>query len=142
MLEITNASGQRRTIRIDKFKAMDGWDIQQKFMEFAASLDKQFRREYTLEVLRYAYVLYNNVEYPLTTEALIDNHLQSWQNVQIVFEAVLLENGIDPKTHADKPAFWSNAGAEMAISFIAEATKLFGPAMKAMEKAQQEEITE
>lgn len=129
MLEITNSSGQKRQIKIELFPALDGWEIQQRFIDFAASGDRDFRRAFTLEVLKYAKVVNGEQDIPLTTDALIDNHLQSWQNVQAVFEEVLMHNGIDPKTHADKPHYWADAGAEMAIAFIAEATKLMGPAL-------------
>jgi hypothetical protein len=134
MFEITQESGQTRLIEIRKFAALDGWDIQQRFIEFATSMDKAFRREFTLEVLSYATVIVGESKLPLTTDALIDNHLQTWENVQKLFEEILIINGIDPKTHADKPMFWSNAGAEMAISFIAEASKLIGPALEMTSK--------
>jgi hypothetical protein len=135
MITIKRRDGTIRNIRIDFFKALDGWNISQEFLTFAASLDKEYRKQFTLGILKYATLINDGgVELPLITEALIDNHLQSWENVQIVFEAVLLENGIDAQTHADKPAFWHNAGAEMAVSFIAEASKLFGPAMKILEE--------
>jgi hypothetical protein len=131
MLEITNAAGQTRQVKLSKFPALDGWEIQNQFVAFATAEDKDFRRMYTLEVLKYAVVVTDNGEIPLTTDALIDNHLQSWQNVQAVFEAVLMDNGINPKTHAEKPHYWADAGAEMAIAFIAEATKLMGPGLRA-----------
>jgi hypothetical protein len=134
MLEITNASGQKRLVKITRFAALDGWDIQQRFVDFAISRDKEFRKQFTLEIMRYSTVINGNVEIPLVTDALVDNHLQSWQNVQLVFEAVLLDNGIDPKTHAERPHYWSNAGAEMAVSFIAEASKLFGPALEMIDR--------
>jgi len=79
--------------------------------------------------------LSGGMEIPLTTDALIDNHLQTWENIKAVFEEVLRLNGIDPKTHADKTHYWANAGAEMALAFIAEASKLMGPAMEAFDRA-------
>lgn len=135
MFSITLPSGEQRSIKIDLFKALDGWEIQNKFVDFAASTDKNFRREFTMEVLAYASVINGDRELPLSTDALIDNHLQSWQNVQSVFEEVLMQNGINPKTHAEKPNYWSDAGAEMAVSFIAEAAKLLGPSMQTFEAA-------
>jgi hypothetical protein len=131
-LDITLPSGEKKTIKIEMFKALDGWDIQNKFIDFAASTDAAVRRQYTLEVLSYAQVMMQGQdrELPLSTDALIDNHLQTWQNVQAVFEEVLIVNGIDPKTHADKANYWTNAGAEMAVAFIAEATKLLGPSIQ------------
>lgn len=134
MFEIT-AHGTKKQIKIDQMKALDGWEFQQRFIEFAASTDKAFRRAFTLEVLTYATVINSGTELPLSTDALIDNHLGDWKNVQAVFEEVLLQNGIDPATHADRPEYWSRAGGEMAIAFIAEATKLIGPALEMADKA-------
>lgn len=134
MFEIKTPSGETKFIRILKFAALDGWDIQAKFIEFAASTDREMRREFTMEVLSYAKVMSGEMEIPLSTSALIDNHLQTWPNIEAVFEEVLMVNGIDPKTHADKTHYWANAGAEMALAFIAEASKLMGPAMEAYER--------
>lgn len=129
-IEISMPSGEIKTVSIGQIPALDGWDIQQRFIEFAASSDKELRRAYTLEVLGYAKVVIADRELPLATDALIDNHLGSWQNVQKVFEEVLLQNGIDPKTHADQPHYWAKAGNEMATAFIAEVSLLLGPAFQ------------
>jgi len=127
--EITLPDGTKRAVEISRFPALDGWDIQQRFIEFAASHDKTFRRAYTLEVLAYAVVINNGARIEMKTPQLIDNHLGSWQNVESVFEAILEHNGIDPKTHADRPVFWEKAGAEMATSFAVEITRIMGPAI-------------
>lgn len=121
--------GETRQVRIEKFPAFDGWMIQSSFLDFAASTDHHYKRQYILQVLSYAKVELNGRDIPLTTDALIDNHLDTWENINKVFEAILMANGIDPKTHANKPGFWSDAGATMAISFMAEITKLMGPAL-------------
>lgn len=119
--------GGKRVVEIHQIPALDGWDIQQRFVEFAASHDKAFRRAYTLEVLAYATAINKGARIDLKTSGVIDNHLGSWQNVERVFEAVLQHNGIDPKTHADRPVFWEKAGAEMATSFVAEVWRIMGP---------------
>jgi hypothetical protein len=128
-----------KVISIGKFPAMDGWDLQEQFVRFAASTDRDFRRAYTLEVLSYAKVLQDGGgELPLATDALIDNHLGSWENVKEVFEEVLRQNGINPATHADRPTYWSDAGAQMATSFIASASELLGPALEMINKQRTE----
>jgi hypothetical protein len=137
MVEIKLANGELRKVEISNFSALEGWEIQNRFIEFASSSDRDFRREFTFEVLAYAKVMVGGVEIPLKTDALINNHLQGWQNIKIVFEAVLMQNGIDPNTHADRPNYWSEAGAEMAVSFIAEAAKLMGPALYTIAKSQE-----
>lgn len=138
MIEIVGNNGQIKSVKIYPFSAMEGWDIQRKFFDFASTTDKAARLAYIMEVLAYAKVIVGENELPLKTSALIDNHLENWQNIQTVFEAVLLFNDIDPKTHAEKPSYWAAAGAEMAVSFIAEATKLMGPAFKIVAEANQE----
>jgi hypothetical protein len=138
MIEIIGKDGKIKSVKIYSFSAMDGWDIQRKFFEFASTTSKEARLAYIMEVLSYAKVIVGNNELPLKTSALIDNHLENWKNIETVFEAVLIHNEIDPKTHAEKPSYWAAAGAEMAVSFIAEATKLMGPAFELVAKANQE----
>jgi hypothetical protein len=119
-VELSMPNGQTRRISIERFGAMDGWDIQERFVRFAASKDKVMRREYTMEVLRYAKVLTNDGgTLPLTTDALIDNHLGSWENIRDVFEEILRHNDIDPKEHCHRANFWADAGSDMATSFVA-----------------------
>lgn len=129
MFTITLPNGDTKNIRISLFKALDGWDIQNKFIDFAATTDRTIRREFTLEVLSYAHIVYGDQEIPLITDALIDNHLQTWENIQVLFNEILMRNGIDPETHAEKANYWDAAGATIAVTFIAECTKLMGPAM-------------
>jgi hypothetical protein len=133
-IEITTPTGLVKSISIGHFPALDGWDIQQRFIEFAASSDKEFRRGYTLEVLSYSKVIIDDRELPLNVPAVIDNHLMSWQNIQAVFEETLRQNGIDPKTHADQPNYWAKAGSEMATAFVAECSQLLGPAFQMVNK--------
>lgn len=132
MIEITTPSGGIKQVKIDQFSPMDGWDIQRKFLDFAASTDKDFRIKYIMEVLSYAKVLVGEVELPMKTIALIDNHLETWRNIEVVFEAVLRQNEIDPATHAERPNYWAKVGGEMAVAFIAETTRLMGPAFTAV----------
>lgn len=132
MIEIISTQGITRQIDIRTFPAMDGWELQRKFIDFARSTDKEFRTGYIMEVMAYASVYIGDNLQPLVTMALIDNHIETWKNIEIVFNAVLRFNDIDPDTHADQPSFWANAGAEMAISFAAELNRLMGPALKLM----------
>lgn len=129
MIELSLPNGTSKLITVLTFPALVGWDMQQRFMEFAATTDSEIRTKYTMDVLAFAKVVSGENELPLSTSALIDNHLGTWENIKIVFEAVLTLNGINPLTHADKPQFWSDAGEKMAISFIAESIKLLGPAL-------------
>ena len=116
-LIIDTPNGQR-TVTVARFGALDGVDLRARFIEFAASRDRDLRRKYTMEILRYAKVANGNqAPLPLTTGALIDNHLCTWQNVQLVFERVLSENGIDANAMASESDFWYDAGVEMFAAF-------------------------
>lgn len=128
-MKITNKqTGRTAEIKINKMTAMEGWNIQRRFVEFAMSKDPAFRSEYTMEVLSFAKVeLDVGQEIPLSTGALIDNHLGDWENLKEVFEAVLMENGINPDTHAEREGYWEQAGGEMAAAFIGESMRLIAP---------------
>lgn len=138
MFTIKLPSGEEKSIKISMFAALDGWDLQNRFIEFASTTDGYIRRKYTLDVLAYAKIVSGEMEIPLRTDALIDNHLQTWGNIKSLFDEILIQNGINPDTHAEKPHYWADAGAEMAVSFIAEAAKLMGPAMATMNDAAKE----
>ncbi|QVJ12641.1 hypothetical protein [Pseudomonas phage PSA09] len=135
MLEINLPDGRQTRVQIEAWSALDGWELQRRFVEFAVSMDSDFRRAFTMEILSYAKVMLGDDDsgIQLTTAAVINNHLGSWKNVELVFNSVLQHNGIDPTTHADRPDYWEQAGSQMAIAFLAEASKLIGPAMKIAE---------
>lgn len=126
-------NGWDKLIQLKAFEAMAGWDLQRQYIEFAQTKDVAFRKAYTMAVLAYASVVLDEVEIPLTTDALIENHLGNWQNVKAVFEGVLKFNGIDPETHAEKLNYWADAGAEMAVNFIAQIPQLIIPLMAQIE---------
>lgn len=130
MIEITGRDGKIKAVTLSQFKALDGYDIQLRALDFLASTDTAFRRSFVMEILGYAQVDSDGVWMPLSTSALIDNHLETWQNIERVFEAVLSHNGIDIHEHANKPHFWANAGAEIAVGFVAKVTDLLGPAVE------------
>lgn len=124
--------GTKREIIISKMGAMEGWEIQRRFIEFAMSKDSQFRVEFTMEVLSFAKVkqLDSETLLPLATGAVIENHLQDWTNIEKVFNAVLIENDINPSTHAEKEHYWAQAGGELAAAFLQQTINLLGPLME------------
>lgn len=138
-MEITTATGIKE-VRLTKFDALDGWELQNEFIHFAASRDGTFRKAYTLKILAYAVIVNGEQEIPLKTSALIDNHLQTWQNVQAVFDEILNQNGIDPMKHADRPDYWAQVGVEMASSFIAACNDLIKPALEHAEHMRAEAV--
>jgi len=137
-MNITLPNGETRQVTISHFPALDGWEIQHRFVEFAAATDRHSRREFTMEVLSYATIKIGTNDMPLSTDALIDNHLRSWENIREVFEAVLSFNGIDPKTHANQPRHWAEVGEQMAVAFFAAASGLLGPALESINAVNKE----
>lgn len=117
-MELETQTGQK-TIKFLKFSAMDGWDIHDRFVTFANSTDQAARRAYVLRVLGYARVVVGTHELPLTTGALIDNHLCTAENVGRVFDGVLEFNGISAARSADRPDYRAAVGNEIATSFMA-----------------------
>lgn len=122
-----------KLIKVSDFDALEGWDLQRRYIEFAQTKDSAMRKEFTMEILRHAAVVLDETEIPLTTAALINNHLGNWMNVKEVFEGVLKHNGIDPETHAEKLGYWADAGAELAVNFIAQIPQLIIPLMAQLE---------
>lgn len=120
IVQIVTPTGDVKTLQLFRFSALDGWNIQSRFREFAASHDSAVRKRYVLDVLQYCKVIIQDRELPLTTSALIDNHLGSAANIQDVFEEILKLNEIDPETHGREPSFWEKAGEEIAASFVTE----------------------
>jgi len=112
ILPLDLENGEQRMIGLSRFPAMDGWDIQHRYLEFISTTDKQIRRAYTLEVLSYAHVIIGETHLPISTSAVVESHLQSWSAVDKIFRAVLMHNGIDPDTHADRPGYWESVGGE------------------------------
>ena len=135
---IEHADGSKTLVNIQDIPALEAWDLQADYTAFCLTTDKAARRAFTMHVLSFATVVMEEVELPLKTDALINNHLRTWTGIRQVFEAVLMRNGINPATHAEKPHYWSNAGSQMAVAFVAEASQLIAPAFQMLEKKTQE----
>jgi hypothetical protein len=119
-MEIQTPIGAK-TIELKRFSALDGWDIHTHFTRFADSKSHAERRQYVFRVLSYARVLIaGKNELPLSTGALVDNHLCSAENVGKVFEAVLQFNGIDPKQSAQVSDYRNAIANAMATSFLTQ----------------------
>ena len=130
-IEITLRDGTTRTIRISHFPAHDGWEIENKLIRFAASDDSKYRKDYTMRILSYATVLVGENEIPFTTDDVVDNHLQSWQNVKLIFEEVLRYNGIEPKTHVIEFQNWDMVGAKIGEAMTTYIAKVYEMANEA-----------
>lgn len=127
-MKLITKSGKEKDIILNKFGAMEGWELQRQFVEFAISKNPEERIAYTMQVLSFASINIAGAEpIPLKTKALIENHLESWEGIREVFNAILMDNGIDPNTHAEKEHYWAHAGGELATAFIAQTVELMGP---------------
>lgn len=133
-MEIETNSGLKR-IRILSFPAIEGWDIRNKFASFANSNDADFRKKYVMRVLGYARVAMGQHELPLTTSALIDNHLGNSSNILKVFSAILNANGIVIDDAANKTDPITAKGSEIATSFVSSCMDALNNFVYFMEKA-------
>lgn len=119
-IDLMHPAGAAKVIEISQFTAMDGWRLQEEFIRFALTDDKKIKRDYVFDVLRYAKVIQKDGgTLPLSTDALVNNHIGSADNMKMVFEEILALNQIDPQTHAKRLHYWAEAGGEMASSFLA-----------------------
>lgn len=130
-IDIKLRDGSTRAIRISHFPAHDGWEIENKLIRFAASDDAAYRKAYTMRVLSYATVLVGDNEFPFATDDIVDNHLQSWENVKLVFEEVLRYNGIEPKTHVIEFQNWDMVGAKIGEAMMVYVSKVYEMASEA-----------
>ncbi|ABL96834.1 hypothetical protein BcepF1.103 [Burkholderia phage BcepF1] len=119
ILELEGRNHNAIIVDISLFPALVGWEMQNEFKVFAASEDKAYRRAFLFEVLKYAKALKEGMEYELSTSALVENQLETWENIEAVFNGVLRANGIYPETHADNPSYWDKVGERVAISAMA-----------------------
>lgn len=134
-IHLDGANGKIHVV-VKSFPALVGWEMQHDFVTFIRSTDRDFRRQFTFAVLEYACVIRNGIEQSLKTDALVNNNLERWENVQAVFNAVLEHNGIEPQTFAAQMESWANeAGSKLAIAFIAAASDLMGPALENMQRS-------
>ncbi len=117
-MELETQTG-KKLIKFLKFSALDGWDIHDRFAAFAGSSNPLARRAYVMRVLGYARVLIGSHELPLSTGALIDNHLCTPENVQAVFQGALEFNGISIERSAWRSDYATAVGNEIATSFVA-----------------------
>ncbi len=82
--------GRQARVQVEAWSALDGWELQRRFVEFAVRKDADFRRAFTMEILSYARsfsvtMIPNSVDYCC-------GHQQSsgsWKNVEFVFDLVL-----------------------------------------------------
>ncbi|QRE00390.1 hypothetical protein [Burkholderia phage BCSR52] len=122
IIELEGKKNNAIIVSLLDFPALIGWEMDREFMNFVASEDKDYCREFMFEVMKYAKVLKDGAEFPLTTAALIENQLETWQNIKLVFNAVLRHNGIDPEGHLKDSVmwkYWDKVGERVAISAMA-----------------------
>jgi hypothetical protein len=62
----------------------------------------------------------------------------SWQNLQKLFHAILEFNEVDLELSEEKAKWFEYAGTELAVTFIAETTKLISPFLNSMSQEEQD----
>lgn len=134
---VVHPDGKKVQVLINFFPACDGYELQKQYIDFVRSSDEKFRRDYLSRIMTFAEIIKEESNLKLLTPQIIDNHLMTWQNIDQIFRAILMKNGIDPESHAQKAGYWEQVGKEMAVSFIAELSLLAGPAFEMAAKFQE-----
>ena len=106
------------------FPAFTGFELNRRYrIDYKLQSDRNARAAYAISVLAYAEVGGKRLEHI----AAIDEALGTWQNVEEVFHGVLAYNGIDLELAEEKARWFEFAGAELAATFVAEASLLMKP---------------
>ena len=124
-----------RIILLSKMDAMSGWECGKNLIFYAQSREDgaAFRKDFTLKVISEASIQDGESFTPLSSESLVNQHLESWLNVELVFNAVLKHNGFDPDLSEEKAKYWDFVGTSISASFLANAMRLMEPLMDAAE---------
>jgi len=120
-------------VRIERFPAMDGFDLRRRTQEHAETKDRAIRRDFTIEVLSFAVVIASDGEETrLNSAEVINSVCADWTVLEAVFFAVLERNRIDPTSAEFHMKCWQFAGGEMAERLVATLVRLSGPAVEAI----------
>ncbi len=123
-----------RRITLCVFPAFEGFELNRRYRtDYRLNSDSRTRAAYALQVLSYAQ--YKDVR--LDSVETVNAICETWQNLETVFHAVLKFNGVDLELSEEKARWFDKAGQELAITFIAEATRLMVPFMKTIEEGDQ-----
>ncbi len=123
-----------RRITLCVFPAFEGFELNRRYRtDYRLNSDSRTRAAYALQVLSYAEYKGTRLD---SVEA-VNTICESWQNLETVFHAVLKFNGVDLELSEEKARWFDKAGQELAITFIAEATRLMVPFMKTIEEGDQ-----
>lgn len=117
-------------VTLHQFSALDGWEIKHQYRAFLETTDQAFRMQFTVGVLSHASVRSFGEEMRLSGPQVINDQLESWQNVDAVFHAVLAYNGVRVDPAEVERRRWQVAGEDMAKAFLASVSDLMTPAMK------------
>jgi len=123
-----------RAITLGTFPALEGFELDRRYRtDYKMQADRHTRREYTLAVMAFA----SFEGKPLDTVEAIDDVLEVWRNVELIFHSVLAYNGVDLELLEERARWFEFAGAELATTFIATTTSLMGPFLSTLEEPPQ-----
>jgi hypothetical protein len=114
-------------VALQVFPALAGFELNRRYRtDYRLSHDTKMRTAYAMEVLFHAEV--NGQR--LSSEQQVNAVLETWLNVEKVFQAVLSYNEVDLELAEEKASWCEFAGREISAAFIAEAMRLIGPMME------------
>ncbi len=127
-IAITTSAGTKQ-VKIERFPALDGYEISRAYRDYVMSKEPEFRRAFVRQILSYASV----EETTLDTTKAIDNLLENWRNVEKIFLSVLQVNNVDTHLEEEKNNYWNSVGETLAAYFIAGSARLMLPLLQEAE---------
>jgi hypothetical protein len=122
-----------KAITLHLFPAFEGFELNRRYRtDYRTQSDSNIRSAFALDVLSHAE--FNGER--LNGVERVNFVCENWKNLETVFHAILEFNNIDLELAEEKARWFEFAGAELAASFIVEATKLMVPFLKATSEEQ------
>ncbi|KVU77513.1 hypothetical protein [Burkholderia ubonensis] len=134
-MKIQTSTGEKE-VTLHVFPALTGFDLDRRYrVDYVMERESRTKRlAYTLDVLAHAEVAGARLD----NEQAINAALESWKNVEAVFNAVLKHNEVDLELAEEKARWFEFAGAELAASFVAEAAQLLAPLAQIIDQQKSE----
>jgi hypothetical protein len=122
------------------FSAIDGWEMKKQLKFYLESEEDDkgaaLRMKFTMRVLSYANFIDDGKPISLNRVDVVNNSLESWVNVQAVFDAVLKYNGIEPEMAEEVDRQALKVGAMMGQGFWTQCVAMMEPLIETYVKGE------
>jgi hypothetical protein len=124
--------------------AMEGWEVKRQLRFYRESEDDEkgaaLRKKFTLRVLANVGIVEGDKAIELKDAATVNTVLESWTNINILFNAILDCNGIDPEMQEEIDEQAMKIGAAMGQGFWAQCVNMMQPVIDAYAATNGEEV--